>query len=125
MGTQGIVSVVREDQVIYKVIAGCNGMMAPKLADAIRKHTPETLQEVHDLAIESAFGCYACLVSLSKEASIYKGDDELNQRFFTTFLNPKYNPRWERGSADYVKIVELQSSCQTSTDSQQVGKETE
>jgi hypothetical protein len=110
MATQGIVSVMEDGRTLFKVVAGCNGMRAPYLAKAIKKQPNLTIDKLHTLAIDNAFGCGSCLVVVSEEDVIYGGDDELNQRYFTTFLDPKFNPRWDLGTASYVEIVDYHSS---------------
>lgn len=106
--TQGIVSVVKNGEVILKIVAGSDGMNAGKLAPEIKKRNAVlSLEELHSLAIEVGFGCEKCLVVLGKESDFHMTEDDLPPLYRKTFSDPKFNPRWECGLADHVIVVKL------------------
>jgi hypothetical protein len=171
MGTQGIVSVIVGGKMEAKVIAGCNGQNAAKLADLIRNYTVEdelvtglkilgypklaarveldpehapkkvmpSYFRLRPLARQAGFGCDDCLIvqamhrgriaedgtPLPPRLSLFgisdlgaegeelehrTGEDHLSKlydRFKRTFDDPRFNPRWERGTAEYVEVVEI------------------
>ena len=46
MATQGIISIVKENKLIFKCVAGCNGMTATKTANELKKLKEPTLEQV-------------------------------------------------------------------------------
>ena len=107
MATQGIVSVREHDEVIMKVVAGSDGYNASKVATKLRGEWPVSAERAYDIAIQEVFGSVHDLVVQTIGEDLYKGDDELNPRYRTTFADPNFNPRWEHGTADHVEIVDL------------------
>lgn len=109
MGTQAVVSLVRDGETIIKVIAGCNGCNATKLADAIRDGSLYDCNEIHGAAREVNFGCRSCLVIQDVSGEIYMGDGELPPEYRLRFNEPKFNPRWKSGEAEHVVLVDTGS----------------
>lgn len=109
MATQGIVSVVVNGAVVCKAVAGCDGMEAPYLASLIAQERLTDPKEIHDLAECIGFGCDRCRVVQGPEGFAFGIDigDEDFERYRRTFGDPRFNPRWEHGTADYVEVVEL------------------
>lgn len=105
--TNGIVSITRNGKTVFKVVAGCDGYNAPKLAQAIRETGPSTLDQVYDLALDCDFGCKECLVVIGECGERYEGDEPLGPLYRSTFADPRFNPRWERGTAAYVEVIEI------------------
>jgi hypothetical protein len=106
MATQGIVSVIdKTGKTKIKIIAGCDGYNAKKLADHIKKEQLLDLQSIYDAALALDFGSKSSLVVINKDGFIYEEDDELPERYFQTFDDPKFNPRWELGTAAYTEII--------------------
>jgi len=106
MATQGIISIVKNNEVIFKCIAGCNGMTANKTAKELKKIENPTLDEVYNICKSNDFGC-ECLIVQTKDS--FKGaeeDEELPELFKLKFNEPSFNPRWECGLASYVEIIE-------------------
>lgn len=107
MATQGIVSVTRDGRAIVKAVAGCNGMQAGKLVEAIKARRELVNAETVMLMAQRAFfGCPACLVVLDEQEAL-GAIDELPSLYRQTFDDPRFNPRWHRGTADYVEVVEI------------------
>ncbi len=106
MATQGLITIQKNGTVAMKIVAGCNGMQAPALAAAIRRrgHIPGPL-EVYTLALGMDFGCKDCLVVVDKKMCFYQCDGPVGRLYRRTFRQPRFNPRWNRGTADHVRVV--------------------
>ncbi len=111
--TNGVVSIMRDGHVIMKIVTGCDGSFAPKLARNIRQRWPMTIGEVYDTALRLKFGTVEHLVVITEEE--VKVDDYTSRAEFcaehplyaATFRNPAFNPRWEDGFAAFTEIVDL------------------
>lgn len=108
MGTQGLVTVMDGTEVVMKIIAGSDGYNAGKLAAAIKHVWPLSAEAAYRLARDFAFGERNCLVVLTYNEAIFKGDEDLEPIYRDTFKNPKFNPRWKHGTADCVEVVNIQ-----------------
>jgi hypothetical protein len=108
LATQGVVSIRQRGKVVMKLIAGSNGDRAVRVATAMRNAIAlPTSQEAYDLANRCGFGHVSDLVVMTETEVVFYGDDELPDLYRRTFDDPTYNPRWERGIADHVKIIDL------------------
>ncbi len=109
MSTQGIVATKYPcGKTKIKAIAGCNGYNAGALGDQIKAKNLQSVDDIYSEAKDCQFGCSACLVVMDKSKVRNDGDD-LVPRYFDTFEAPEYNPRWGRGTADYVVVIELEN----------------
>ncbi len=108
--TQGIVSLMKVGRVVMKIVAGSNGKNAKDLARWLRSiaHVP-TMEEAYALAVQCSFGARDNLVILTEGGTLFKGDEDLNERYRRTFSDPRFNPRWEYGTADFIELVHLPS----------------
>lgn len=113
MSTQGLLSIVQGGKVQAKVVAGCNGMKVPDLAEHLRQHPETEPFKLLNLCRKFSVGCDRCLViQLSAidftlpEDQDFEPGPELD-RWKRTFTDPKFNPRWDHGTADYTEIVDL------------------
>jgi hypothetical protein len=106
MGTQAIVSIANNGKTVVKTIAGCNGYNARKLETAILSEKLRTAKEVYEAAKGLNFGCHICLVVMSKDELLYAGTYETDSLYRDTFDDPRFNPRWENGTADYVIVID-------------------
>ena len=109
MATQGIVSVRENGIVVMKVVAGCDGYNAQKLADKLRNNWPVDIDRARQMAMDSQFGDPDCLVVMTK-SDIRNGHgigDEIGRRYRKTFRIPEFNPRWSRGTADYIVVIDV------------------
>lgn len=106
--TQGIVSVVKDGAVRLKIITGSDGMQAPKIAKAIREmgRVPTT-DEAYNMAMRLGFGHKHSLVTMNETGERFDGHGELHPLYRSSFADPRFNPRWEQGTADYIEVVEL------------------
>lgn len=108
MATQGIVSMVRDGEVVLKFVAGCDGMKAEHLANILRVGgVVPSLEQAYELATAVGFGSTDSLVVLDPTDYLYKGYDEVGRLYRSTFNDPNFNPRWKRGTADYTEVVDL------------------
>lgn len=109
MATQGLVTVTKGGQVLMKFIAGSDGDAAVDLAAAIRewREPPSPLSNAYDIALAHGFGTKESLVVMNREDVEFRGDEDLDKRYRETFDQPRFNPRWDVGTADYVEVVEL------------------
>jgi hypothetical protein len=119
--TQGIVSIRKDGQMIYKIIVGHDGMNAPKVSAGIRDLLGfPRIMELQTICEEEGFGCHDCLIILEYDPKnwmrpkIHKGkdvnwddDNPECQRYFDTFNVAQFNPRWKYGTAEYVEVVDL------------------
>ena len=119
--TQGIVSIRKDGQMLYKIVVGHDGMNARKVTSRIRSlaHIP-TVEELKTICHEEDFGCPDCLIILEDDPDYYykpklhagkdvewvEGDPEY-QRYLDTFHVAQFNPRWKFGTADYVEVVDV------------------
>lgn len=106
MGTQGVVSIVKNGKPIVKAVCGCNGYNAEKLAEVIKKDNLTTAYQVWQAAKEVGFGCVDCLVVSDRQKHYYNGHEELSLLYWKKFDDPQFNPRWEHGTAAYTLIIE-------------------
>lgn len=107
MATQGIISIVKENKVIFKCVAGCNGMNATKTANELKKLKEPILEQVYDICLKNGFGCKDCLIVQSENT--YKGadnEDDFPELYKTKFQDAQFNPRWECGIASHVEVIE-------------------
>lgn len=121
MSTQGIVTLTDpEGHVLVKAVAGCNGTNAEALAGAFRDlpadGRPKDLAgKAYSLAVEAHFGCEDCLVVqwdngfVMSPASMegWLDDPAVVARWRKCFAVPEFNPRWDLGIADHVRVVVL------------------
>jgi hypothetical protein len=108
MGTQAIVSLVKDGEVQMKVITGSDGHKAKKVADWLRSNPDAQPAEVYSQALEIGFGSKYDLVvqyGADKHVADPDMDDDLPQLYQEKFNDPKFNPRWEHGTADHVVVV--------------------
>jgi hypothetical protein len=109
--TQGLVSICVAGKVVLKFVAGNDGYNAEKVGARIKSSgLPRSLEDAHRLAIDEGFGCDDCLVVLDAEQSFFKGDDELSYLYRSTFSEPGFNPRWSRGTCEYLCVVDMKES---------------
>ena len=105
--TNGIVSILKDGKVILKAVAGCNGYPAADVAKAVRKSPGLSVPMLYAICRECDFGCEDCLVVQDVQTHKFAGDDELGPLYKAEFSNPRFNPRWVKGTAEYTEIVEL------------------
>jgi hypothetical protein len=114
MGTQGMITLVRKSEVVRKIVVGCSGMEVPLMAAELRKNPTDDPAALVRMAGEFGVGCDGCLVVQTAPASFvlpdgfaFEQDDKDFHRWRDTFTNPKFNPRWDNGTVEYLEIVQL------------------
>lgn len=108
MATNGIISVMKDNKVVFKCIAGCNGMTAETTAKAIKEIENPTLDNIYKTCLDYAFGCKECLVVQSETGHKFiDQEDDLHELYIKKFTDPNFNPRWERGTAAHTEIINL------------------
>jgi len=110
MATQGIVSVVVGDKTVAKAVAGSDGYNANLLAEVIRRGHLTTPADIFDAAKRVGFGdAEVDLVVQGPDVNLFEGDEDLSGLYLdrTKFQDPRFNPRWEHGTADHVEIVKF------------------
>lgn len=107
--TNGLVSIVdTKGTVRYKLVAGCDGYNALRVAEELCKEQPVDPETIYDIAIDQDFGCDDCLVlQASPSDGIFKGDHDLPEWYESKFYDPKFNPRWESGIVGYLVIIQV------------------
>lgn len=128
--TNGIVTIKKHGKVILKIVVGCEGYNAPRVAEAIKRfHYGGGVLKADNIVrivLEQDMGCADCLVVIwggeaigvnlwQKGAWVKPDDDDWNEatykRYVNTFQQPEFNPRWEQGTCGFVEIVEFWESC--------------
>jgi hypothetical protein len=105
--TQGLISVLSCNQVIMKIIVGCNGYNIKKVVEQIKKEWPISLEKAYEIALLNEFGSKDDLVVMDDNREVFDGDGDLDSRYRETFTNPEFNPRWEIGISDNLEIIEI------------------
>lgn len=112
MATQGLVTVVKDGQVVMKIVAGNDGDKAQELAHHLKESWPLTATEAHDLALAVGFGEGGeSLVTITADTVVepeymdYDEFVEVHPLYASTFDQPEFNPRWESGLSEcYVRV---------------------
>ncbi len=109
MATQGLITVKSGWKVLMKIVAGCDGDNAQKVADQLQKNWPVSVEDAYKIALEAGFGDVRCLVVITDSELKFEGEDdgEFSVRYRNTFQRPEFNPRWDLGTADHVVVVDV------------------
>ena len=106
--TQGLITITEDGNVIMKIVAGSNGMIAEKVAKSLVKiYKRAKLSEVYEMVLDIGFGSQNDLVVINENEQFSKSPDVISPLYRKTFTQPEFNPRWECGLADYVKVVHV------------------
>ena len=117
MATQGLLSIVQNGKVKYKIVVGCDGMHIDDLVKCINTLYMINKEKInayylYHTALNYKFGCNDCLVVFN-ETELETNNKELFHGSFPlylkTFNDPLFNPRWEYGTAEYTRILDLDS----------------
>lgn len=113
MGTQGLIAIVDGGQTILKAVCGCDGCNAEKLARKIATYgvLRADFNIVYEFAELVGFGCPDCLIVWSRGGMRWKAGYDLPARYWETFDNPTFNPRWEQGTASHVWLIDCESGA--------------
>lgn len=108
MATQGVLSIIGHGRVLAKAITGADGYKMVEIASAVRDKKIIEAKKLFELCREYGLGGDSFIVQYSPYE--WLGDceeDELPVLYSETFNEPRFNPRWKYGSADYVEIVDM------------------
>jgi hypothetical protein len=97
---------MRDNKVVYKIVAGCDGYNAKRLCSLIEKEGCVSVDDAYEKAVAAGVGCGDCLIVLGVDKAKYMRG-KIPERYFTTFDLPDFNPRWEKGTADYTLTVNV------------------
>lgn len=108
MATQGLVTVVEDGAVVMKVVAGANGYNAEALGRWLEQNPRADGQAVYNHALAISFGSPQCLVvqTSADHCVVDPENDGVPSSYRDHFHEPRFNPRWEHGTADHVVVVE-------------------
>lgn len=111
MATQGLLTITNNKRTKCKVVTGSDGYNIPELAEWVRNN-PSHSQEELWVKAKTLFGIDSLVLQTSNDKAIYEGDfdaPKCNEEclYYKKFEQPKFNPRWEYGSADYVEVVDI------------------
>jgi len=107
MATQGMLSVTKNGKTVLKAVAGCDGYNVKDLVKSLSKEDCTNPNKVYGKALDAGFGCHDCLVVLSADKIVHTSHDEVGGLYKETFEQPKFNPRWERGTVEHYSEVKL------------------
>lgn len=96
---------VGSEKVVAKIICGCNGYKAPSVASVVTDRPRLDAVGLYDVASKVGFGCEECLVAISEDEIVYRGNGEVTSLYRETFNLPYFNPRWIRGDGARVAFV--------------------
>ncbi len=111
MATQGLVTLKRGEVVLMKIVVGDNGMKAGVLAKAIQMLMANTgslpsSKEAYQMAERTHFGCPACLVVVTESDMTCLFTQDPGPLYRSTFTQPRFNPRWESGLCEHVRVID-------------------
>lgn len=114
MGTQGLVTVQDSDgKVLMKIVTGTDGNQADSVASAVKAAWPMDADDAYDVAFNLGFGNDDNLVVITENEHATNSGEELNPLYRSTFDQPRFNPRWEHGTADFISVVTVATKRKT------------
>jgi hypothetical protein len=121
MATQGLLSITRAGKVVAKIVTGCDGQNIVPLAASLRKNPTTDPDELlkrcreHDLGgnsliVQSSPDSWRCDGESSPDGWRCDSDtEEVPELYKAKFYEPRFNPRWLNGTAEYTEVVELET----------------
>jgi hypothetical protein len=107
MATQAVISLMKKGHTFIKIVCGCNGYNAEKLAKIIEDKRSYKIRPIYKMAIENNLGCKECLVVMDDNDIIFKGSDCIDPLYREMFDNPSFNPRQKNGAAEYIVVLKI------------------
>jgi len=118
--TQGLITIMFGDNVLMKIVVGCNGYKVKELAKLVKANWPVDVEGAYQLAEQVGFGCQSCrmiitasgIFGVSEESGKLENLEESEEftgakLYRDTFQQSKFNPRWAYGIADRLQIVKV------------------
>ncbi len=84
-----------------------HGYNSEKLVKILKEDQLDNIKDIYIMALESGLGCKECLVVMDRENAIFEGDENMSPLYRETFDDPSFNPRWKRGTADIVTVLNI------------------
>ena len=110
MATQGLLSITRAGKVVAKIVTGCDGRNIVPLAESLRKNPTTDPDELLKRCREHDLGGNSLIVQSSSDGWLCDGDtEEVPELYKAKFHEPRFNPRWPNGTAEYTEVVELET----------------
>jgi hypothetical protein len=110
--TNCVVSVMSNGKAVQKIVAGCDGYNAEKLANRLLElRAFARLEDIRKVAFECGVGCEECLVVMDGES--HAGPEDIGPLYREKFGDPEFNPRWECGLAAHIWIVDIDARTAT------------
>jgi len=118
MGANGMVTVCSDLGVIFKIVVGCNGSEAKKVAHAVLEESGKlTTGSLDELAASLEFGCEDCRIvygDMIHGLYRYNGEtffelpENVRTRYVDTFHNPRFNLRTKYGWLGHMWQVDIE-----------------
>lgn len=110
MATQGLLSITRAGKVVAKIVTGADGYNIPALAESLRQNPTTDPDELLKRCREHDLGGNSLIVQSSPAGWLCDGDtEEVPELYKAKFHEPRFNPRWPNGTAEYTEVVELET----------------
>lgn len=120
MSTQGLVSIIdQHGKVLYKLVTGADGYYAPDVAREVPRVLKDggAAEELAHLAIDLGFGergSRSFIVQTRDgdfDGSLSDVTADLPPSYREHFHDPRWNPRWAQGTAEYTEVVQVATPC--------------
>ncbi len=112
MATNALISITKNGETQVKIIAGCDGRRAEIVTKILHHYMLSgaqlSLKDIYNISRDGGLGCKECLIVMSNNEIIYKGEDENTfDDYKKTFDDPSYNPRTNQRNIGYLYIIPM------------------
>lgn len=91
-----------------KVVAGCNGKKAYRVAQAIVREQVADVQVLYALALAARLGCPQCLAAQDANRALHEDAIGFSGSVYgSQFPDPGFNPRSESGESDFCYLIDV------------------
>jgi hypothetical protein len=111
--TEGMISILKDGMVHFKIVAGCNGHSVSEVAGGLRKlplNEYRAFNLRHLIREYYRFGCDDCLIVSSRlgdDFIIHVPHANLQKYYWTKFDNLRFNPRRSSGEVAHLEIINM------------------
>lgn len=110
MATQGLLSIIKDNQVQFKLVLGSQGMSLPYMKSFLIENPNASLEDIHKEA-RNIFGEESTVLQINENEAYFMDklikSEDINELYKNKFHDPNFNPRWEHGTADYQDVLNL------------------
>jgi hypothetical protein len=111
MATQGLLTITINERTRCKIVTGSDGYNIPQLAEWVKSNPSHSIEDLW-LKSKTLFGIDSLVLQTSNNKAIYEGEfdpPKCNEEclYYTKFEQPRFNPRWKYGIADYIEVVDV------------------